>query len=618
MALAITVNGGGTFTASMEEGPVSFTASLAAVGPAGPGVAAGGAEGQILVKASATDYDTEWIDNSARSEFVTARNNTGTEIGIGKVVYLSGATGNKATMALAQADSEATSARTIGITKAAVPNNQDGDVIISGEITGLDTSAFNAGDVLYLSETTAGGLRVGLPTQPNHGVVIGIVTRSHPSLGSIEVTIQNYQELEELSDVLISSETNLDLLSWDSASSVWKNKSFATLGLLTSASAASTYQTIAGMSSYLAKADNLSGLANLATSRTNLGLGTTDTVSFGEVRIPSPDNHAKLDVYMWRPFSAAHGDSGIEYRGDKIKFADASEQTSAYVGGDLKAASNLSDLASASTARTNLDVYSKSESDGLVPDASTTAKGKVELATDAEAVAGTSSTLAVTPAALRAMVTYPGLTAITTYSLTAATSGTGALSLRQGTSNGWVVRGPTSAVGYAVGKAGLLNSRRGGEFTSRLDWSKPCVITARCTLNPNGTIDANSIFRMSVGKITTDNAGDIASGDGVQIKVAGGGAIQLLVCASSTVTTVTSSFTPTSDESFDVAIHSDGSGNVALYVNGSSVATTTGGPILSNAAAYNNCWHIEVENINTLTDSFAAYAVNNAYIHSEG
>jgi hypothetical protein len=371
-------------------------------------------------------------------------------------------------------------------------------------------------------------------------------------------------------------------------------------------------------SGFLLKADNLSGLANLATSRTNLGLGTTDTVSFGEVRIPSPDNHAKLDVYMWRPFSAAHGDFGIEYRGDKIKFADASEQTSAYVGGDLKAASNLSDLASASTARTNLDVYSKSESDGLVPDASTTAKGKVELATDAEAVAGTSSTLAVTPAALRAMVTYPGLTAITTYSLTAATSGASASSFRQGTSNGWVVRGPTTAIGYAVGKTGLVNSRRGGEFTSRLDWSKPCAITARCTLNPNGTIDANSIFRMSVGKGTADNAGDISSGDGIQIKVAGGGAIQLLACASGTVTTVTSSFTPVNDETFDVGIHSDGSGNVTLYVNGSSVATTTGGPTTSSALAYNNAWHIEVENINTLTDSFAAYCVNNAYIHSEG
>ena len=73
MALTITVNGAGTFTASMEEGPVSFSASLGAIGPAGPGVAAGGTTGQILVKTSNADYATGWIDNAARTVFVTAR-----------------------------------------------------------------------------------------------------------------------------------------------------------------------------------------------------------------------------------------------------------------------------------------------------------------------------------------------------------------------------------------------------------------------------------------------------------------------------------------------------------------------------------------------------------------
>jgi hypothetical protein len=43
--------------------------------------------------------------------------------------------------------------------------------------------------------------------------------------------------------------------------------------------AASTYQTQSGMSAYLAKADNLSGLASTSTARTNLGLGTLATVN---------------------------------------------------------------------------------------------------------------------------------------------------------------------------------------------------------------------------------------------------------------------------------------------------------------------------------------------------
>jgi hypothetical protein len=47
----------GTTTASH----IQTTISAGGIGPAGPGVAAGGSSGQILAKASATDYDTEWI-----------------------------------------------------------------------------------------------------------------------------------------------------------------------------------------------------------------------------------------------------------------------------------------------------------------------------------------------------------------------------------------------------------------------------------------------------------------------------------------------------------------------------------------------------------------------------
>jgi hypothetical protein len=48
---------------------------------------------------------------------------------------------------------------------------------------------------------------------------------------------------------------------------------------LATADAATTYQTISGMSSYLSKAGNLSGLANTGTARTNLGLGTMATAT---------------------------------------------------------------------------------------------------------------------------------------------------------------------------------------------------------------------------------------------------------------------------------------------------------------------------------------------------
>lgn len=38
---------------------------IAVAGPAGPGVPTGGTEGQVLAKASATNFDTEWVDAAA-------------------------------------------------------------------------------------------------------------------------------------------------------------------------------------------------------------------------------------------------------------------------------------------------------------------------------------------------------------------------------------------------------------------------------------------------------------------------------------------------------------------------------------------------------------------------
>ncbi len=212
-----------------------------------PAVAA--EDGQIPAWDAATSRPV-WIDNAARTLFLVGVNKTGATIPKGAVVYVSGGQGAFPIISLAQANSEATSARTIGITTAAIANNAQGNVVVAGLATKLDTSAYPEGQTLYLSPTTPGGYVTSLPTQPYHGVVIGYVTRSNNSNGVIEVHVQNYQELQELSDVLITSKTNGDLLTYNSASGVWVNSSVATLGLLTTSAAAATYQTIAGMSAY--------------------------------------------------------------------------------------------------------------------------------------------------------------------------------------------------------------------------------------------------------------------------------------------------------------------------------------------------------------------------------
>ena len=47
-----------------ETGPAGADGSDGADGADGQGIATGGTSGQVLAKASGTDYDTEWVDQS--------------------------------------------------------------------------------------------------------------------------------------------------------------------------------------------------------------------------------------------------------------------------------------------------------------------------------------------------------------------------------------------------------------------------------------------------------------------------------------------------------------------------------------------------------------------------
>ena len=156
------------------------------------------------------------------------RNNTGATLTKGTVVYINGALGNKPTVAKALATTDATSAQTFGLIQADIPNNSNGYLVAFGDLDGLDTSAFTEGVQLYLSSTTAGGYTITKQYAPNHLVYIGVVTRSHPTQGRIEVRIQNGYELDEIHDVSAQTPSNNDGLFYNSTNSLWENKSIAT------------------------------------------------------------------------------------------------------------------------------------------------------------------------------------------------------------------------------------------------------------------------------------------------------------------------------------------------------------------------------------------------------
>ena len=202
------------------------------------------------------------------------RNNTGATLTKGTVIYISGATGNNPVVSKAIATGDATSAQTFGLCQANIANNATGYVVVMGDLIGLDTSAFTEGQQLYLSGTVAGTYTATKQYAPIHLVYIGIVTRAHPTLGQIEVNIQNGYEMDELHNVSAQSPSNNDGIFYNTSTSLWEKKSIATVLGYTPANAARSL-TING-TAYDLTADR-SWSVGTVTSVAALTLGTTGT-----------------------------------------------------------------------------------------------------------------------------------------------------------------------------------------------------------------------------------------------------------------------------------------------------------------------------------------------------
>jgi hypothetical protein len=133
------------------------------------------------------------------------KNDQGASVTKGQAVYISGANGTNVLVKLAKADAELTSSKTMGLLSQDLATNGLGTIVTEGFLAGLNTSSATAGDTVWLSATTAGGLVFGTanrPVAPNHMVFIGWVLRSNNVNGEIFVKIQNGFENDELHDRL--------------------------------------------------------------------------------------------------------------------------------------------------------------------------------------------------------------------------------------------------------------------------------------------------------------------------------------------------------------------------------------------------------------------------------
>jgi hypothetical protein len=171
--------------------------------------------------------------NNAGNLVLEVYNNTGATLTKGTVVYINGGQGNLPTVAKAKADSDSTSAQTLGMIQADITNMNNGNVLIVGKLIDLNTNAYLPGTQLYLSGSTAGTYTNIKPQAPTHLVYVGIVSRQHPTQGIIEVKVQNGYELDELHDVLIDVPTDRDLLVYSSEFDLWRNEQMESIITLT-------------------------------------------------------------------------------------------------------------------------------------------------------------------------------------------------------------------------------------------------------------------------------------------------------------------------------------------------------------------------------------------------
>lgn len=171
-----------------------------------------------LTQQDAGTITATWVNGTLIRE---VRNTTGATLTKGTIVYISGATGNKPTVTKAIASGDSTSAQTFGFIQSDLANNDNGYVVVVGDLTGVDTSAFAEGAQLYLSSTVAGTFTDVKQYAPAHLVYVGIVTRSHPTLGQIEVNIQNGYELDELHNVAAQNPSNGDILQFVTSTGLW-------------------------------------------------------------------------------------------------------------------------------------------------------------------------------------------------------------------------------------------------------------------------------------------------------------------------------------------------------------------------------------------------------------
>jgi hypothetical protein len=153
------------------------------------------------------------------------KNNSGELIPNGSFVMATGVQGDRITIAKAVTDGTVDPMYMIGIATEDIPDeSEDGLVTTDGIVRGLNTNAWEVGDILYPNPSVAGGLTTTKPNAPNIRTAIAIVLRKNVNSGWIYVRMTNGSTLGGTdSNVLFTDLQDGQVVTYDATAGIWKN-----------------------------------------------------------------------------------------------------------------------------------------------------------------------------------------------------------------------------------------------------------------------------------------------------------------------------------------------------------------------------------------------------------
>lgn len=218
-----------------------------------------------------------------QQNIVLVKNATGSSIPKGSVVYINGAAGQRPTIALSDADTEATSSKTLGLTAETIADTAEGFVTTFGVQRGINTLGMTEGAAVWLS-STAGAYTTTIPAEPAHSVFIGYVVKASATAGEIFVNPQNGYELNELHGVSIDgTPADNEVLAYDTTSGLWINQTASEAGLEPTISAGTTSQYWRGDKSWQTLNKSAVGLSNVENTALSTWAGSTNITTLGTI-----------------------------------------------------------------------------------------------------------------------------------------------------------------------------------------------------------------------------------------------------------------------------------------------------------------------------------------------